>query len=179
VPQQSDEQFIAEKMDIVRFGTKEEAAKALLEIQQRGQPKALDPQAIIQQAANKIKHDQAVAEFDKEFSDVATNPLLLKLVVALRNERIKEAKGPIDWGNFYRTIGQEVRGVAGRQSQSASAPAKTASNPSQQSEKEARKASIVNLPTAGSRAEQPKEEKPETREESLNRMRRARGQPAH
>jgi len=179
-PQVSIEHQIAEKMDIVRFGTKEEAAKAWLEIQQLQQPKQLDPRTIVEQATNKIKHDQAVAEFDKEFQDVATNPLLLKLVVALRNERLAQAKGPIDWPVFYRTIGNEVRSVAGRQSQPASAPTKTPSTTSSVSDKEARKASITVLPTSSARAELPKEEKELTPEEErkawIAEQKKARGQ---
>jgi hypothetical protein len=45
------------------------------------------------------------------------------------------------------------------------------------SEKEAKKASIVNLPTASQRAVLPKEEKPQTREEIFREERKARGLP--
>ena len=182
-PQQSDKEFIESKMDVVRFGTPAESAAAWLEIQQRTQPKALDAHAIIEQATSKIRHDDAVAKFDKEFSDVVTNPILLEAVVSIRAKRMAALpKGqPVDWETFYRTIGNQVRSaVPARQSQPAAAPqAATIGNPSPASDKEARKASITNLPSASARAEMPKEEKPETREESLNRMRKARGLPAH
>jgi hypothetical protein len=180
-PEPSDEEFIKSKVDVIRFGTPEESAAALREILTRSN-KSVDPQAIVDQATNKIMHDQAVREFDKEFSDISANPLQLKLAVALRNERIAQAQGPVEWSNFYRTIGNEVRSAFGRPSQSATqtpvAVAATSGTPSQApSEKEARKASIVNLPTAAARAELPKDSKPETREDILNQARKARGLP--
>jgi hypothetical protein len=182
-PQQSDKEFIAAKMDIVRFGSPDEAAAAWLEIQQRNQPKQLDQNAIIEQATNRMRHDQAVQAFDNEFADVVKNPLLLRLVVSLRNERMGQLPKdqPVDWGNFYRKIGNEVRSVLPpRQSQPQVAAQTTASNPSQPSEKEARKASITNLPTASARAELPKEEKELSPEEErkawIAEQKKARGQ---
>lgn len=175
-PAISDADFIKSKVDVIRFGTPEESAAALQEILTKGQQK-VDPQAIVQQATNKFAHDLAVRDFFREFPEIASQPLLTKLADTIARER--GSKLPVgqhvDWPNFYRTIGNEIRGVAGRQSQPASVPT-AASTPSSLPEKEARKASkIVNLPTAAARAEGPKEEKPETREESLARMKKARG----
>lgn len=178
-PEPTDDEFIKSKIDIVRFGTPEESAAALREVMARS-AKPVDPQALVSQATNQIMHDQAVRDFDKEFSDISASPMQLKLVLALRQERMDQAQGqPIDWPNFYRTIGTEVRSAFGRQSQPAKTPTATSDTPSPASEKEARKASITNLPAAAARAELPKEERPETREESLNRMRKARGLPLH
>ncbi len=181
--EQTDDQFIAERIDKIRFGTPEESAAAMREVIGRSQQK-VDPNAIVRQATEEFRHQQAVESFDKEFQDVATNPLLLKLAVALRNERIPQLpKGqPVDWNVFYRKIGNEVRSVVGRQSQPAPQVDKTAGNTSQApSDKEARKASIVNLPTAAARAELPKEDKPGTPEEerktAIAQMRKARGLP--
>jgi hypothetical protein len=108
----------------------------------------------------------------------------MNAILGLREMKFKQHQQerpgqPIDWQKFYSTIAHEVRGAFGRQSQPAAQPAApTGGNPSQPvSEKEARKASITTLPTAAARATPPAEEKPETREESLNRMRKARGQP--
>lgn len=179
-PVVTDDQFIASKVDAIRFGTPEESAIALREVMQRSN-KPIDQNAVVEQATNKIRHDQAVAEFDKEFGDVTSNPLLLKLVVTLRNEQIPQIKGPVDWSTFYRTIGNQVRSVAGRPSQPATtvaAVAATSGTTSQSpSEREARKASIVNLPTAAARAELPKDSKPETREDILQQMKKSRGIP--
>ena len=174
-PEVTEDQFIASKMDAIRFGTPEEASRAWLEIQKR-QSKPVDTNAIIEQATNRFMHDQAVREFDKEFQDIVVNPLLLKLVVSLRNERIPQQRGPVDWQKFYRDIGNEVRGVVGKPT---SSPASTTSGtPSQQSDKETRKAeAAVTLPAGSSRAELPKEEKPETREDMLRNLRKSRGLP--
>src|SRR6185295_2067396 len=142
--------------------------------------------ALVTQATVSIKRDNAMEQFKKEFQDVAANPLLSQLVENLERQRLTPyvtngkpnwgGLAQLDWGNFYRTIGNEVRSVVGpRPSQpaagAATPAAATEGTPSPASEKEARKSSIVTLPTASARAELPKESKPESREESLNRMR--------
>jgi len=176
-PEVTDDQFIASKLDQIRFGTPEEGAKAWLEIQQR-QSKPVDPQAIIEQATNKFNHDMAVREFDKEFSDVVSNPMLLKLVVAERNEQIPQLRGPVDWHKFYRDIGNKVRSVIGKPTSGLMTTSTASGTPSQQSEKEVRKAAVaVNLPSSAVRAAPPKEEKPETRDDILRDMRVKRGLP--
>lgn len=180
-PQATDEQFIAERMDRIRFGSQEEAAKAQIEILTRFN-KPVDQGAIINQAVAAVDRRQAVADFGKEFPEIVATPMLTEFAVSLEAKEIAKAQKEghqIDWRNLYRTIGTQIRGVVPpRQSQPATNPQKTASTPSQPSEKEARKASITNLPTASSaRAELPKEEKPETRDDVLKEMRRSRGLP--
>lgn len=175
----SDDEFIQSKMETIRFGTPEEGAAALREILGRSR---VDPNQITnnatQAAVVHMARTQATQKFKEEFSDVATNPLLMKLAFSLENERLAQlGKGganpvSVDWHDFYRRIGNEIRTVV-RPSQPTVVQA-TNGNPSPASEKEARKASIVNLPTAGARAELPKEEKPETREDILADMRKGR-----
>lgn len=183
-PKESDADFIAARMDVIRFGTPQEAASAQLEILQRTQQK-FDPDALTQRAVAQFNHDIAVKEFDKEFQDLVTNPIRLRTVVALRQEalerhKIEKPNQPVDWNSFYRTIGNQVRSAFGGQSQPAAAPAAASGTPSPQPDKEARKASIVNLPTAAARAEAPKEEKPlspeEERKQAIAELRRSRGQ---
>ena len=178
-PSQTDDQFIASKVDVIRFGTLEESASALKEVMARSQQK-LDPNKIVEQATEKIRHDQAVAEFDKEFQDISQNPVLLKTALVLRNEGIQLArqKGErLNWVEFYRGIGNQIRGAIPRQNQS-QAPATAEGNTSPQADKEARKASISEPPkAAAARAEAPAEPKEETREDSIRRMRKARGLP--
>ena len=192
-PVVSDDQFVASKMDAIRFGTPEESAAAMREVQARLNP-PVNHNAVVLQATTSMKRDSAMEQFNKEFQDVNANPLLKTLLGNLEQQRLSpyvqngnvnwQGLAALDWSNFYRTIGNEVRSVMGpRQSQpSPSAAANagevtTTGNSSQASEKEARKASIVTLPTASARAELPNESKPETREDSLNRMRKSRGQP--
>jgi hypothetical protein len=168
--------FVKSKIEQLRWGSPEESAAALKEIVQKFQPQQLDQNAIVEMAADRMRHDEAVKGFDKEFADIGQSNLHLKLVMAIRNERLQKGH-PGDWGNFYRSIGNEVRAVMPKQSQPKQT-ATTQASPSQASDKEERKSSIVNLPTAtAQRAEIPEEPKTETREDLLNKMRKKRGLP--
>lgn len=176
-PTLTDDQFIASKVDIIRFGTPEESAAALREVLQRSN-KPVDQNAITAHVMNEMQKTQAVEKFKTEFQDVVTNPMVLRLAVALEQDRLpqlRNTQAPIDWGTFYRQIGNEVRTVMGKAPQPTVAAAPSG-NPSQ-SEKEAKKASIVNLPTAAARAQLPEESKPESRQDILNEMKKKRGIP--
>lgn len=177
-PQLTPDQLIASKIDVIRYGTPEESAAALREVLEKSNPR-IDQNALVQAstqiAVSKMQQSLAVEKFKEEFVDVVSNPLVLKLASTLENERIAEmqkAGHSPDWSSFYKQLGNEVRNVFGKPSQPAQTP--TNGTPSQ-SEKEARKASIVTLPTASARAELPKESKPETRADTLNQMRQSRG----
>lgn len=182
-PKLTDEQFITSKMDLIRFGTQEESAAALREVMDRNR---VDPNAIIGRAVNAIQQQAAETKFIEEFSDIVHNPILLRTIIGIKDERLRQGNLTGDWNTFYRAIGNEVRSAIGRPSQPASsasapaapAPQQSSGNPSQApTEKEARKASIVNLPTAAARAALPADSKPETREDTLNQMRKSRGLP--
>ena len=176
--QKTPAQFIQEQMDIIRYGSPEESAAALQAVLEKSQQK-VDPNAIIGQAVSVMQQQQAESAFVSEFSDIVHNPLLLKLVINLKDERIKESQGKIqDWPTFYRSIGNEVRGAIGRQNQPATAQASnltTGPTSTATSDKEARKASIVNLPTAAARAVVQEADKPESREDILRQMKKSRG----
>ena len=179
-PSLTDDQVIQSKVDIIRFGTPEESAAALREVMALNQQN-VDPAAITQLAVSQIRKENAVDNFKKEFHDVVGNPMLLRLAISLENERGPQAlqNQQTDWSDFYRKIGNEVRSVVGRVNQP-SQPAAVVSVAADQTspvDKEARKGSIVNLPTAAARAARPEESKPESREEILNEMRKARGIP--
>ena len=173
-----------------RFGTDEEFASNFKTAIGQLVPQ-IDQNQIILQATASIKRDQANAKFSKDFSDVLVNPVIKKVAGQLELEAMSPyvqngvinwaGLAQLDWETFYSTIGVQLKGAVGpRQSQpaAASAVASASGTPSQLSEKEARKASIVNLPqAAAARAVAPAEEKPETREEALTRMRKSRGIP--
>jgi len=171
---QSPDDFLKSKIEVLRWGTPDESAAAFKEILEK-QNKPIDHQMIVEMAADRIRHDDAVKKFDKEFTDIGASPMHLKLVVALRNEALQKGH-PGDWENFYRSMGNEVRAVMPKQSQPA-ATEKTADSTSQASVKEERKSSIVNLPQAAARAALPEEPKTETRSDILNQMRKTRGLP--
>lgn len=170
-----------------RFGTDEEFAASLKSTLGALIPK-VDENAILLKATASIKRDEANARFTKEFSDVMANPLVKKLAVQMEGEALSPhiqngqvnwaGLAQLDWNNFYSTIGTQLRSVIGKPSQPTIAPAANSSGNPSPSEREARKASIVNLPqAAAARAVAPAEEKPETREEALTRMRKSRGIP--
>ena len=176
-PEVSDAQFIASKLDAIRFGTPEEGAAALLEIQQRSNPR-IDQNMLINQAITHMGYQSAVKQFNEEFKDIVSQPELREWVLFKAQSRMSQLppdKSQVDWSDFLRRIGNEVRNVVGKPSQPASVPQTTGTPSMVSSDREERKSSIVNLPTAAARATPPEETKPETREESLNRMKKARG----
>lgn len=170
-PTETDDQFIAARVEAIRFGTQEEASVALQEILSRTN-KQVDPNVITMIAVNKIREDEGINAFKREFADIASNPLLLDLASSMEAKRKQALTQMPDWTEFYRSIGNEIRSVIGRPNQPASTPA---DGKTSQPDKEERKSSIVNLPTAASRAAPPEAQKPETREDVLNEMRKARG----
>ena len=174
----------AELIQAIRFGSEDEADAALEEITSRGRGQQVDQNQLIAMTVTETNKNSAVSQFQREFSDIAGNAIILQAAVALDKQRISAAVqngtyGPqFDFADHYRKIGNEVRSAFGRPSQPAPAlAAPTAGHPSPSSaNKEERKASIVNLPTAQARAELPAEAKPDTREETLNSYRKSRGQ---
>jgi hypothetical protein len=183
VPVQTDSDFIKSQIDVMRFGTPEESAAALDKILERRQQK-VDPNLIVLQATLAIQKKAAVDQFAKDYPEIIASPVLKKLALALEAEemqKIGQSRAPVDFKKVYDGIGQQIRGAIPRQHQAQSSAPTNSGNTSQvSSDKEARKASITEPPKASAaRATLPEEEKPETREESLNRMRRTRGQMAH
>lgn len=169
--------LLQDNIDTIRWGTPEESSAAFQKVIEAASPK-VDPQAIAAYSVYKIQQENAKELFRKEFSDVVADPLVLKLAVVLENERLADLKKvgqmPADWATFYRAIGNEARSVKGRPSQPVVVSTDSTSQPV---DKEARKASIVNLPTAAARAALPEAPKPETREDTLNMLRKTRGIP--
>lgn len=155
-PQVTDEQFIAQKLDAIRYGTPDEGASALREILTRTQQKAPDPQLITAQAVAQMSRKLAVDRFKEEFADIATNPDLLQFAAMMEHQALsrvdQNALLTIDWNDHYKGIGNKIRSIVGKPSQPTTATP-TQGNPSQQSAKEERKASITVLPTAAARAE--------------------------
>lgn len=166
--------ILKEKMDVIRWGTPEESAAAFQEVLSSFN-KPVDENQLTSNVMAAVNRQNAVNRFKTEFADIVGNPIVFNAAKALEQHKYTEMQGNIpDWENFYRSIGNEVRNAFGRPHQPASDP-KTGNT--SLSAKEEKKASIVNLPTAAARAELPKEEKPETREEMLLKMKKARGLP--
>lgn len=175
---EAPDDLLKKEIETLRWGTPEESAAALKRIL-TAQNKPVDHNMIVEMAADRIRHDDAVKAFDKEFKDIGASQMHLKLVVALRNEVLQKGH-PGDWEQFYRSLGNQVRAVmpkSGNGTTSQTPDKSTTDTTSQPSDKEARKSSIVNLPTAATRAAVPEEPKTETRADTLNSMRKARGLP--
>ena len=174
-PEASPNDWMKQKMETLRWGNPDESAAAFEEILSKRE-KPVDQEMLVNMAVDKIRHDDAVKAFDKEFADIGTSREYLELVMFKRAQRLQKGH-PGDWGNFYRSIGNEVRAVMPKQSQPG-ITAKTPDTPSQLSVKEERKSSIVNLPTATAlKADLQEEPKTETREEIFAKMRKKRGLP--
>ncbi len=101
---------------------------------------SVDQNAITEMALIRFRRDSAIQEFKKEFGDVLANPLVHRLAVQLDSERTAALKELPDWSNHYRAIGNELRALV-RPSQ----PATPATGNPSVVDKEAKKASIVNL----------------------------------
>lgn len=181
-PQVTDDEFVAQRLDAIRYGTPAEAAKALAEIQQRSAPPKVDQQAVISEAMTRMNYMQGVKQFTNEFKDLTQDPDLMLIIQAKASAGIQampDDKSGVDWSEFYRKIGNDIRIRFGRPDQPApDSAAQPTGNTSQVStDREARKASIVNLPTAAARAKLPEDPKPKTRADILGEMRKARGLP--
>jgi hypothetical protein len=191
-PKPTYDQLINQKIDVIRYGTPEESAAAMREVLETAvSANRVDPNAIEQRTLLKFSMMTAADTFRKEFADVLTNPMMATLAAVEEQKRLSTLQSlPTDWNQFYRSIGNELRALVSPkqqyQPQETQPATQTADHTSQQqpsntspapSVKEARKASIVALPTAASRAELPKETKPETRDDVLNGMKKSRGIP--
>lgn len=186
VPVISNDEFIKQKMDIIRFGSPEESAAAFQEVLARANPKT-DANQIVLQATTNFNHDQALRKFRADFQDIATNPVLSRLIQPLAQEALAPytkagtadwaSLSQLDWPEFYNKIGNSIRGAVPRQSQPQPTAATTGNPSPATSDKEARKASIVNPQTGAARAELPKEEKEESREDIVRAMKKERGIP--
>lgn len=178
-PPVSDDEFIAQRLDAIRYGTPAEAAKALGEIQQRSAPPVVDQNALVNDAIVRMSYTNAVRQFDNEFKDLTADPDLMMLVRSRAEQGLRalpQDKTSVDFTDFFRRIGNDVRIRFGKQPQPAPGASTTSTPSPVSSDREARKASIVNLPTAGSRAAPPVEPKPQTREELIAEVRKSRGQ---
>ena len=182
MPQQptvTDDQFIKSKVDAIRFGTPEESAAALQEVMARTH-RNVDPSQVVQVAMLGMQKQQAVASFKASFPEIVSNPILMEAALAMEAKetaRMQAGQIPTDFQKMYTEIGNKIRGaIPLRQNQPVDQP-EANGNTSQVADKEARKASIVEPPKASARAAAKEEPKPETREESLKRMKKARGLP--
>lgn len=184
-PPKRPEDIIRDAVAKIQIATPEEGAAALANVLQTLIP---NQQQVSYQTFHLLRATEAEDRFVKENADLVENPLLKQLVISEKQRRLAEYQSkkqlPPDWHQFYTAIGSEIRAAIGRP---ATTPVQAAQTPSQptsgsaatdaQAARVQRKASITALPTASARAPLPEEQKPPTRAEVLDNMRKARGQP--
>lgn len=191
----TSDQLIAQKIDVIRYGTPEESAAAMREVLESAvSANKIDPRELEQRIVLRSKIDRAAERFRTEFADVMANPMIAQLAAMEEQKRLNSLTSiPADFYDIYRGIGNELRTlVSPRQSQppvnekattTGNTSPETASTTSQPtSDKEARKSSsnVVSLPTTGSRATAQEEKTlspEEARLQALNDMKTARGIP--
>ncbi len=165
-------------MQQIRFGDDAQAAQGMAELLSKVIPQ-VDPNQIQNQALTRFRMETAAERFKTEYADVMGNPLVAKMAAVRENELLQQGVPP-DWNKFYAGIGNELRSIMGKPHQLAVVPAATADPTSPATaDREARKASIVNLPTAAQKAALPAEEpvlSPEAeRKAAIAAMNKARG----
>ena len=181
-PQQKPEEKLGEIATKLQLGTPDEARQALTELKELVAPKAIDPQAIAMQAYMLNRVTEAENRFVADNKDLIDNPMIKQMIIVEKDRRLNQFRQqnqlPNDWNAFYTSLATDVRAALGRPPIATTASQQPAVQPtSGLAEKSARKADIVALPTAASRAAAPEAEKPLTRDELLARARKARGQP--
>lgn len=179
-PEKTPDELIKERVTQIQLGTPEEAAQAIKEILQATTPKQIDPVAFANQVANQVAMQTEAQAFAARNSDLLSNQYFAQLAVLMEHDKLAKSR-PSDWKAFYTNLEVEFRNALGRPAttQVPSVATQQTGQPTSGSvaDKEARKASIVNLPVAGARVPAKEEQKPLSREDRLNLLRKARGQP--
>jgi hypothetical protein len=171
-PKQDPAEWLKEKATQIQFGTPEESAQALQEIMNS---QRVDPNQIIQQAMEQMAQKSAAQQFVAKNSDLFQNPVLAKLAVVMEHDKLSKSR-PSDWNKFYSDLEYEFRNSIGKPATTPT-PVVADQPTSGQEAKLSRKDNIVNLPTAAGRIAAPEPDKPLTREDRLNQLRKSRGQP--
>jgi hypothetical protein len=177
-PKPSVDELIREKIANVQFGTPEEATEAIKEIVSSLRGPQVDPEQIKRDTIDAFMSDSAAREFVRRNAYLMKDPLVQKLAVIAERDMIQAQGKPQDWNTFYQSLEVSLRNTLGRPTSTANDATLPTSQPTSGSvaNKDARKASIVALPSAAARAVAPEEPKPKTREEVLAQLKRARGQ---
>jgi hypothetical protein len=179
-PQKSPDELIREKVLQIQMGTPEEAAAALQSVLEAGKQPQINQVELANQIYEYGVAKSAAQEFKDRNQDLFANPYFAQLAVFMERDKLSKSK-PSDWKQFYINLESEFRNALGKP-----APTQALSVSTQQTgqppsgavaDKLARKADIVNLPVAGARVQAKEEDKPLSRDDRINLLRRARGQP--
>lgn len=123
--------------------------------------------------------NRAATKWSNANKDLLSDYVIRNLLVSVERDMLSKSI-PDDWDQFYSVIGNEVRQRLGSRAPTPTQALQTPQsghNPSDLDAKLSRKDNIVNLPTAAARVAAPEPDKPLSREDRLNQLRTARGQP--
>lgn len=178
-PQKPLSELIKEKIAHVQFGTPDEAAAAIDEIIAAKTGPAIDHNKMRQEAVESVFEHMAAQTFIQRNQDILNDRVTAQLALLTQNDMLSQQGRPQDWNQFFFHLETNLRNRLGKPPIATQAQATPNAQPTSGTvaDKEARKASIVALPTASARAVAPEEPKPKTREQMLADMRKARGQP--
>jgi len=140
--------------------------------QEVGRP-AIPPVEVISAIVrHEVEQNEAVAAFKRDFSDIASDPVLYREAIAREDQRLWRVKNGIEpekpLVDALKEHGEAIR------KWKASFATPTAST-----DKLARKAAVSAVPSASIRAPAPQQPKPLSLSEQIEQMRKARGQPVN
>lgn len=156
---------------LAKIGQTVRAPEAENNLQQEVGRPAIPPVEVISAIVrHEVEQNEAVAQFKRDYSDIARDPVLYREAIAREDQRLWRVKNGIEpekpLVEALKEHGEAIRkwkaGIA---------------TPAASADKLAKKASVTNVPSASVRAPAPPQQKPLTLSEQIEQMRKMRGQP--
>lgn len=169
--------------EMVQFGTKEQAAQAIAEIERRQKP-AVTPEQLSKMVDHQLTFREATRFAQSEYGDLLADPYLRQMFF-WKEDQLRQAGDTRGYTDLYKAIGDELRThfnkpkPLGAASTSAPvAPTKPATPAPTLAQRQAAKAAAPAAPKLASvRLEGgADQQKPKSREEIIEQMRTRRGQ---
>jgi HPt (histidine-containing phosphotransfer) domain-containing protein len=159
----------AELANRIRNGTDEEAQEAMriLKGRQQATPEEIT-QAVEGRVLMKIDHQNAISWFQNEYKEIVSDPYLLNIAIA-EEARLRNSGDERPFKEVYQDVGESIRKKL--QEWKGGKPSVSTSTSKQE-----RKSEITNLPAASVRQQQKEQPKPKTTAQTIEEMRKARGQ---
>jgi hypothetical protein len=162
-PQRPDPQEVAQRerdqrrqlARAIQMGTEEEAVAALETLQNMSRTPTLTVEDVGRVADERLKFNTAISTFNKDFSDLVSNPQLHAMVLKADQELISQGdKRP--YAERYTDIGNQVRAWRDDliKSVAPTAPAAEPTAPASLDQRRAAKAAAPKAPTAASKTAQ-------------------------
>lgn len=166
-PQPSDQDVANAIAQALRQGDEAQAQAAISALLNAGRQQTIQPEAIHQIVAQEVEASAALNSFRSDFSDVVSDPYLMRLAVDLEDQRLARVAQGLEPNRplveAFKEHGEAIRKWRGL-------------TPNTMETKREAKASIQPVKAASLRAPTPKPDKPETTEQIIEKMRRSRNQ---